>query len=305
MGDATLPVTVLLSTMTISPLLKRGTCTTMRTARRRNGVGKAIISDGNRPIVNTGIVVRNAAANAVASVSKIFVVGTGPKRGLAVSFVNCGSMAIPTGTSVGMALSSGSAVLNRIRIMTCNIRGGMDIAKTVSDMNSRRLVHAPMDSIAGILNNRVANLAAIRCSNRPNTSTTSVLIHNGTAFNSSSPLVRISKIRQDVASVSPGRVRDIAILGSTSTATIFNVHNTGNIVLVAAGHNGRKGPGVSFSASTDVLRPAGVIRRTGSCRCTAFCGRLVGGSKRSRIFSPAVIRGFHARSSPVHFPSAH
>lgn len=112
----------------------------------------------------------------------------------------------------------------------------------------------------------------------------------------------MSNIRHDVGSVSPGRVRDVSVLGSTSTATIFNMQNTGNIILVAAGENGRKGTGVSFAASSDVVTPARDVGVTGSCRCTAFCGRVGANSNLGPAFSSRVVRGFGSNSSPIHFP---
>lgn len=151
---------------------------------RRRGVSIAngIMSGLKRPVVNTGIIMRNRAMNAVASVSKIFGLSIPGKTGLLVSFVKCDSGAMRMGRSgVRVILSSSSRVLKRMRIMTCNIRGGISIAKTVSDMGNRRLAGAPANSVSGVLSKRVTNLAAMRCSNRPKDSTTGVFIHNRTA----------------------------------------------------------------------------------------------------------------------------
>lgn len=54
--------------------------------------------------------------------------------------------------------------------------------------------------------------------------------------------------RSTVTNLGPTSVRDVAMLGSTTTATVCNTHTTGNIVIVAAGGNGTNGPRVAFSA---------------------------------------------------------
>lgn len=45
----------------------------------------------------------------------------------------------------------------------------------------------------------------------------------------------------DLGSIVPDRIRSISMLGSTTSTTVCNSQTTGNIVLVAAGGNGRKG----------------------------------------------------------------
>lgn len=66
----------------------------------------------------------------------------------------------------------------------------------------------------------------------------------------------ISNVRHSFGSMSIGRVRSVSMLGSTSTATICNIGNTGNIVLLAAGHKLRRGPRVSFATGFNFGRPS-------------------------------------------------
>lgn len=276
-------------------------------------MAKAMLSRSGLRMVNTGIGRGNATGNTVASVGNIFRLGIDGLRGtiLRVSFVKCRPRRIPLGKHgrLGVVLGRATGRLRRIAIITCNARGGRALAKTVSTMDGSTLIHSPGTDMTGALTNRVAKLSSMRADNRPKRRSPGIFVHNmkSLARDTSSPLVLISNIRHSFCRVSPGRVRDIAMLGSTSTATMFNIQNTGNMVLMAAHHNGRNGTGVSIGSSINVRVPAHVLRVTSDCACTALEGRVVAGSgpgtaRGSLMFSGCTIRQFELGSSPVVCP---
>ncbi len=56
----------------------------------------------------------------------------------------------------------------------------------------------------------------------------------------------------NVKGVGPGSVRDVAILGSTSTTTVCNSRTTGNIVIIAAGENRTKDASIDCSKAISI-----------------------------------------------------
>lgn len=198
-----------------------------------------------------GMLMGNASVKTVSSVSNGFALRMpSPGSMLVVSCVKCRAcrMVINGGASFGVMLRSRVGTLSRMIMMTCKSRGGRAMANTMDVVGDDRLITTPMTGMAGTLINGLPKMIARRPNKHPNRSTTAVLVHNGSAFGSTSPLVVVSNMRRrSFSRLSTGRVRDLSMLGSTSSATMCNVHNTGNIVLVAAGENGRKGPGVSIA----------------------------------------------------------
>lgn len=228
-----------------------GTSATARlTARRGNGrVSNAVASDRNTPMVNTAILRINAAGTTVASLSNRFALGMHPNMGLGVSCVNFGSvlMAMNSAGRCGVRLGRSARTVRRVMIMNCNARGGMGLANTVTAVSSSGLIGHADTGMAGVLTNRVPNIAIVRGDNRPNTSNNLLHIHNLKAVNGTDTVIIVSNIRSAVDDISPGSVRGVSVLGSTTTSTVCNIHTTGNIVLVAAGGNSHNHTVISCS----------------------------------------------------------
>lgn len=267
-----------------------------------------IASTTNRPLVNTGIMRgKRPDGKAVAGLSNGFALGMADGGTVVtVSVVKVGAIRIAIPGSKGalaMELRSSARALSRMIIMTCKRRGGMSIAKSVSTINGQRLGRNPASDIAGDLAKHVPKLMAHRADKHPNRSTTTLCVHNHTAIGSTSPLVVMSNVRHSFSRVSPSRVRDVSMLGSTSTATICNMHKTGKIVLIAAGHNGSNGTGISFSNRFNVARVGHVAGVIGTRRCTALVGRNLIGRKRTPGCARRSVRLCHGRSDPFARPS--
>lgn len=234
-------------------LIPRGGTTTGRISitimrRRARVMGKVMISGLNRPMPKTGIIRGKAAGNVVASVSNTFSLAITPSTILRVSCVNCiaRSISIGKGSALGVALHRSSRTLRRIIIANFNLsRGGTALANTIATINSRSVDHSITSATSNTLINGVTNLGAHRASNHPKTAA-DVRVHGV-----NSPLCIVSNIRSSTnrfGGVSFGSVRDVSMLGSTST-TVCNIHTTGNIIIIGAGGNGQ-GAGGAISLGT-------------------------------------------------------
>lgn len=201
------------------------------------------------PMVNTGMMRIKDAGNAVASISNGFALGMSMKTGLGISCVNCGSrrVAMNGDGDCAVVLGRSARSLSRIMMMKCNARGGMGLANSITAVSSSGLIGHADTGIAGVLTKRVPNIAVVRGANRPKTSTKMLHIHNLKAVKSTDTVIIISKMRSAVDDISPGSVRGVSVLGSTTTSTVCNMHTTGNIVLVAAG--GKAGKHAVMSCS--------------------------------------------------------
>lgn len=277
----------------------------IRSIRRGNAaVGNIIMSRRNRPVVNTDIMRGNGTGgNAIASLSNGCVLRLGGDgTPIMISCVKCGDMAV-IGNN-GIALRTSGGLLSRLIIMNCNARGGTALANSMSSVNDSRLDGVTTAGVAGTLTNGATNMVTGAHANRPNTSSTGVLVHNGNAVNSASPLVMMSNITSHSFNhLGPSSVRDVSMLGSTST-TVCNTHTTGNIVLIAAGHNGTNGIRIGCSNAMSFSRPAHVPGVLGTCRCTACAGRFSGGQNTTLACPRRTLRGVGSNSSRVDFPSA-
>lgn len=227
----------------------------------RVGIAKVMASPSNRPIVNTGILIGRASVKTVASLSKRFAMGTPRGNSLIISCVNClaGAVGVSNGGGVGIILDRSDGTLSRMVIVNCNDMGGRGLASSISGVASRTIGRHPMTALKRTLTNGLTNIHTRDADNIPNRRLR-VHVHNiGAVGNDDSPLCIVSNMPcRDVDSVGPTSITSVRILGSTSTASVCNTHNTGKIVLVRAGRND-SGPTIAFSNFCNLRSPRGCM----------------------------------------------
>lgn len=243
----------------------------------RNMIG----SRANRAIVNTDMVRGKAAGKAVANVSNSFSLGVSSGNALIISFMNCGARRIRIGKRgrLRMILSRSTRVLSRIIIVKCNAVGGDSLAKTISSVNGGSVGSSPMSGLKRTVRKGVSNIR-VMSTNGPK-SGMSVGVHNLNSVGGYSPLIIVSKIPAslNLSSLGVTSIRHLSMLGSTSTATVCNSQKTGKIIVVAAGHNARKGKGLTMSTGCSFRGTAGMPSLLGTTRCTRLDGSVVIGDK--------------------------
>lgn len=260
-------------------------------------VGKGIASTAGRPLIKIAVQIGGNGRNAAASVSNGCSVrlGGGGSR-LRFSCVNCGrgSVEMGSGAMIGMLLSRSDRVLGRMITVNCNIVEGESLANSMTHVKRGSVGGMPAVHLSRTLANGMSNMRIAGASNRPNT-TAGVLVHNnGSVSTDGRPLCIMSKFvnTNSLGLVSPGSVRSVRVLGSTTTASVCNTENTGNIIVVAAGEKARNNGGIAIGTCINVRRITGQLRVLGTHRCTRVLGRRsITTKRRPSVRGPDVCRG--------------
>lgn len=160
---------------------------TTATCSRSIAVAKAIASTGDRPLINIGMLIGNAAANTVASVSNGFSIDKGGKDALIFSCVNVLARRIICGkATLHIIVGSSSGTLRRIIIVNCRAIGGSSLAKTITIISAGRVGGDTTKALIDRVRNLTANVG-MHDDNETNRST-SVRVHNINSLDGGSPL---------------------------------------------------------------------------------------------------------------------
>lgn len=203
-------------------------------------------------MVKIDVLIGNASGKAIASLSNGFSLSTRVKGVLRVDCMNCVSrrVGIRDGGLLHVVVRRSAGGLRRMIMIKCKARGGIGLAKTMSTISTRSLTDGPIVDATRTLTNLTPNLDMLRASNHPKRKT-AIGVHKANAFSGTkaSPLILVSNLSNGVSSMSPGSVRDVSFLGSTTSTSVCNGHTTGKIVLVRAGGNTRNGAAVACDGS--------------------------------------------------------
>ncbi len=221
----------------------------------RIAIDNAICSSLNSNTVNTAMHRGKASGTAIASVSNGFDVGISANRtALLIDCMNFRSIRrhLSNEAALAVALIPSTRVVSRLIIINCNIVGHDSLANSISSVSRGTVGRNIGASLRRTVRNHVTNIRIARGSNTPNNNV-SIRVHNVGSLDNGRPLCIVSNVTVDngadsgadiLTDVGPSSVAGVRILGSTSTATVCNSHTSGNIILVAAGHNRRNGTGV-------------------------------------------------------------
>lgn len=281
-------------------ILAEGGSGTVATRRSEMAMGKIIASRGNSPVVNTGMLRGNAAGNYVASVRNGFALGMPDGTALTVACVNCRPRGVRIGKQrdFGIGLRRRTVTLRRMIMATVNVGGGRtSLACSARRINNSRLAHTGSPGVVGTLTNGATNMRVAGDSSKLNNST-GISVHNDHSVDKGGrPLCIVSNMpvlgddgrrtsatvnnatstnghsnNSNVSGLGPSSVRDVDVLGKTSTTTLCNSRTTGNIVLVAAGGNGTNVRGVAFSSGLAMSRTVYLPRFRGGCTVSPRTG---------------------------------
>lgn len=247
-----------------------------------------------RPVVNTDVLLGNRSSKAVASFGNgCSVPGIPSNTALIFDCVNVGARRIGIATSSGLSVSlrRSGRLVSRIIIVNCNVRHGSSLANSMNTIGDGSLAGITAPGITGTLRKHISNIC-VSTGNTPKDSPR-MHVHNVNAAGGDGPLCIISNVFVSSVSFLDARsVRSVRILGSTSTATVCNSHNTGNIVVIAAGRKARKGTIIGFATDRKFRFGGDDFRVTGTARCTALLGRtLIGANKGPGFSSPTSLNG--------------
>lgn len=238
---------------------------------RAVGVEKAIASADGRALPNMSVAVGNARAKAMDSTGNGCDVETREKGILRFAFINVmgRSIAMKGRGIVGVRVTTSTVGLSRMITVKCNVTGGDSLANTITSVGSRGLAGSGMKAIAATLRKLTTNIRIAANSMGPNKST-SIIVHKMNSLQTNDrPLCVISNVpmRKNLRSLSSNSVRSVRVLGSTSSTSVCNSENSGNMMLIAAGGNADKGTGVSLGTSFNARQVLGGRSLVGTRRC--------------------------------------
>lgn len=262
--------------------------------RRVTAMEKGIASSGNRPVVNTGVLRGKATGNIVAGARKRFDVGVPPCTAVIMSCVDCRPRAVTLGNEGGLRVQvrRGDLTLRRMIMATVNVRGGVSsLACSARRVDDDRLAHTGRPGVVGALTKGATKMRVGGATGLKNS--TGIIVHNTHSTftdNGGRPLCMVSNIpvlgdsarsasamvnngcsklghstNSKVSGLGPSSVRDVGVLGNSSTTTLCNSRTTGNIVLVAAGGKGTKLRHIAFSSGLAMDRTVDAPRFRGAC----------------------------------------
>lgn len=215
-------------------------------------VSNIIASGANRAIVNTSIHIgKRRDGNDVASVGNgCRVISITSGTALVFDCVNVHRRRVTMGkhSAVGIGVRRSDRLVSRIIMINCNDTGGHSLANSVIAIGTSRVTSGPSAGPLTSVRNGITNMRIIGANHTKRSPR--VHIHNAGSVGNFGPLCIMSKLfASGVGCLGATSVRSVRVLGSPSSLTVFNIHNTGNMVVVAAGETGVKGAVIGVGSS--------------------------------------------------------
>ncbi len=126
------------------------------------------------------------------------------------------------------------------------------VVGSVSQINSKELVTAPMPNVSNLLTGKLPGVTSIQRSGLPGDDQTSISIRGISTFTNSSPLILVDGVERMLNTVNPADIENVSILKDASTSAIYGVKGGNGVILITTKKGGEGKAKISYDVSGTV-----------------------------------------------------
>ena len=124
---------------------------------------------------------------------------------------------------------------------------------SVSSVNSKELLKAPMQNVSNLLTGKVSGLTSIQSSGKPGADGTALYVRGLKSFSNNGPMIIVDGVSRPMDYVNPNDIESISVLKDASAA-IYGVQGANGVILITT-KSGDKGPAkITYDGSVTLTR---------------------------------------------------
>ena len=149
-------------------------------------------------------------------------------------------IAVGSRTRLDVTMHEDVTQLNELVVVGYATQRKQFIVGSVSQVNNKELLKAPMTNVSTLLTGKLPGLASIQRSGQPGSDGTTLLVRGFSTFNDPSPLTLVDGVERSINSVDPNDIASVSVLKDAATSAIYGVRGANGVILVTT-KSGTKG----------------------------------------------------------------
>lgn len=134
-------------------------------------------------------------------------------------------------STVEVTLENDSQLLDEVVAVGYGTAKKVTLTGSVSAINSKELLTAPMTNTSNMLTGKIAGLTAVQTSGRPGSDQASIHVRGLNDFAGSGPLCIVDGVPSDMNNVNPNDIESVSVL-KDAAAAIYGVQGANGVILI-------------------------------------------------------------------------
>ena len=215
---------------------------------------KGIVKDTEgETLTGVYVIVKNTQQGTVTDLNGEFSVSVADLNAtLEFSFIGYKSKEVPLqGKSfVDVLMEQEIKILDEIVVVGYGTQKKSTLTGSVSQIDTRELIQAPVGNVSTMLAGRIAGLTAVQGSGQPGKDDANLMVRGiSTLGDKSGPMIVVDGIPRSFNNLDPNEIQSISILKDASAAAVYGMQAANGVILVTTKQGSEKKATVTYSGS--------------------------------------------------------
>lgn len=152
-------------------------------------------------------------------------------------------------SKIDITIEEDATKLNEIVVVGYATQRKQFVVGSVSQVNSKELIKAPMTNVSNLMTGKLPGLTTIQRSGKPGADEASITIRGYSTFTDSSPLTLVDGVPRAINTLNPNDIASISVLKDAATSAIYGVRGANGVILVTTKSGSEGKPKLTYDGS--------------------------------------------------------
>lgn len=215
------------------------------------------VKDGTgEPLIGATVMLKGNAAVATATdIDGAFVLKVpNLQQTLLVSYIGykLEEIKLNGNSNITVTLETDAQMLDEVVAVGYGVAKKVSLTGSVSAINSKELLTAPMSNASNMLTGKIAGLTAVQSTGRPGSDQASIHVRGLNDFEASGPLCIVDGVPSDINNVNPNDIESVSVL-KDAAAAVYGVQGANGVILVTTKKGSEGQARISYSGVVSMV----------------------------------------------------
>lgn len=173
---------------------------------------------------------------------------------LVVSYIGFKPAEVPLkgSSKVDVILEEDAQMLDEVVAIGYGTAKKVTLTGSVSAINSKELLTAPMNNTSNMLTGKIAGLTAVQSSGQPGSDQAAIHVRGFNDFSGSGPLCIVDGVPSDMNNVNPNDIESVSVL-KDAAAAIYGVQGANGVILITTKRGNEGQARITYDGSVSIV----------------------------------------------------
>jgi TonB-linked SusC/RagA family outer membrane protein len=186
------------------------------------------------PLANVNVAIKGTTRGAVTDIKGHYSISAEPTSVLSFSYTGYNSIEERVGnrSAINVSLTAYSQVMDAVVVIGYGTQRKVNLSGAVAQVSGKELINRPVPNVTAALQGVLPGVTVLRGSGQPGDEDFGIRIRGFSSSNTTTPLVLVDGVEQDMNLIDPNDVDNISVLKDASSSAIYGARAAGGVILI-------------------------------------------------------------------------